>query len=60
MLAGGGQGIGFALAARDSWEYWTSTVAHTDRIGAATFNTNQNAAGALARLDLGQGTGLTL
>ena len=53
-------GIGFALAARDSWEYWTSTVAHTDRIGAATFNTNQNAAGALARLGLGHGTSFAL
>ena len=53
-------GIGFVLAWRDSWEYWTSTVAHTDRIGAAAFNTNQNAAGALARLELGQGTGVAL
>jgi len=44
--------LGFALAWRDSWEYWTSTVAHTDRIGTATLNTNQNAAGALARLGL--------
>jgi len=46
--------IGFVLAWRDSCEYWTSTVLHTDRIGTATLNTNQNAAGALARLGLGQ------
>lgn len=45
---------GFALAWRDSWEYWTDTVRNTDRIGAATLNTNQNVAGALARLGLGQ------
>jgi len=46
--------IGFALAWHDSCEYWTSTVLHTDRIGTATLNTNQNAAGALARLGLAQ------
>lgn len=45
---------GFALAWRDSWEYWTSTVHNTDRIGTPTLNTNQNAAGALARLELGE------
>src|SRR5699024_5324340 len=43
---------GFALAWRDSWEYWTDTVRNTDRIGTATLNTNQNIAGALARLGL--------
>ncbi|WNG85632.1 glycosyltransferase 87 family protein [Mycobacterium sp. ITM-2016-00317] len=46
---------GFALAWRDSWEYWTETVRNTDRIGTATLNTNQNIAGALARLGLGEG-----
>ncbi len=46
--------LGFTLAWRDSLEYWTATVGHTERIGNAKFNTNQNAAGALARLDLGQ------
>ena len=46
---------GFALAWRDSLEYWTDTVRNTDRIGTATLNTNQNIAGALARLDLGEG-----
>ncbi|MBX7431658.1 glycosyltransferase 87 family protein [Mycobacterium sp. Y57] len=44
---------GFALAWRDSWDYWTETVGNTDRIGTATLNTNQNIAGALARLGLG-------
>ena len=44
--------VGFALAWRDSWQYWTETVHDTDRIGSATWNTNQNAAGALARLSL--------
>ena len=48
--------LGFALAWRDSWQYWTETVHDTDRIGSATWNTNQNAAGALARLSLGGST----
>ena len=43
---------GFALAWRDSVEYWTKTVHDTDRIGTATLNTNQNISGALARLGL--------
>lgn len=46
---------GFAFAWRDSWQYWTETVRNTDRIGTATLNTNQNIAGALARLGLGEG-----
>ncbi|OSC41793.1 glycosyltransferase 87 family protein [Mycobacterium decipiens] len=46
--------LGFALAWRDSWEYWTHTLRHTDRIGAAALNTDQNIAGALARLALGE------
>ncbi|MCV7303331.1 DUF2029 domain-containing protein [Mycobacterium barrassiae] len=46
---------GFAFAWRDSIEYWTETVRNTDRIGTATLNTNQNIAGALARLGLGEG-----
>lgn len=45
--------VGFALAAGDSWQYWTHTVRNTDRIGGATLNTNQNLAGTLARLPLG-------
>jgi alpha-1,2-mannosyltransferase len=44
---------GFVLAWHNSWEYWTETVRHTDRIGSAALNTNQNIAGALARLSLG-------
>jgi alpha-1,2-mannosyltransferase len=47
--------LGFALAWRDSVQYWTTTVHDTERIGAPTLNTNQNAAGALARLGLGHG-----
>ncbi|MCT7660197.1 glycosyltransferase 87 family protein [Mycobacterium deserti] len=46
---------GAAFAWRDSLEYWTETVRNTDRIGAATLNTNQNIAGALARLGLDEG-----
>lgn len=46
--------VGFAFAWRDSWEYWTHTLRDTDRIGAATLNTNQNIAGALARVGLGE------
>nr|WP_090343481.1 glycosyltransferase 87 family protein [Mycolicibacterium malmesburyense] len=47
--------VGVAFAWRDSLEYWTETVRNTDRIGTATLNTNQNIAGALARLGLGEG-----
>ncbi len=47
--------IGFLFAWRDSVEYWTDTVRNTDRIGTATLNTNQNIAGTLARLGLGEG-----
>jgi alpha-1,2-mannosyltransferase len=43
---------GFVLAWHDSWQYWTDTVRDTDRIGAASLNTNQNLAGTLARLGL--------
>jgi alpha-1,2-mannosyltransferase len=43
---------GFVVAWGDSWEYWTDTVGRTDRIGSADLNTNQNIAGALARLGL--------
>ena len=41
--------LGFALAWRDSVEYWTSTLRDTDRIGNSTLNTNQNIAALLAR-----------
>ena len=46
--------LGFLLAWQDSRQYWTTTVRDTDRIGSASLNTNQNAAGALARLGLGE------
>ncbi|OBJ06108.1 alpha-(1-2)-phosphatidylinositol mannosyltransferase [Mycobacterium alsense] len=46
--------LGFVLAFGDSWEYWTHTVHHTDRIGEAALNTDQNIAGTLARLGLGE------
>jgi alpha-1,2-mannosyltransferase len=46
--------VGFVLASSDSWEYWTHTVHHTDRIGSAALNTDQNIAGALARIGLGE------
>jgi alpha-1,2-mannosyltransferase len=45
---------GFLLAWGDSWDYWTHTVSKTDRIGSPTWNTNQNIAGVLARLGLGE------
>jgi alpha-1,2-mannosyltransferase len=47
--------VGFVFAWHDSFQYWTETVRNTDRIGTATLNTNQNIAGALARLGLGEG-----
>lgn len=52
--------LGCALAWRDSVEYWTTTVRHTDRIGSAALNTNQNIAGALARLSLDKSTHFVL
>ncbi|WP_006240878.1 glycosyltransferase 87 family protein [Mycolicibacterium tusciae] len=51
---------GMAFAWRDSLEYWTETVRNTDRIGTATLNTNQNIAGALARLGLSEGVRFAL
>lgn len=45
--------LGVALAWRDSLQYWTETVLDTGRIGTATLNTNQNIAGLLARLGIG-------
>jgi alpha-1,2-mannosyltransferase len=52
--------LGCALAWRDSAEYWTKTILHTDRIGSAALNTNQNIAGALARLGLDKSTHFVL
>src|SRR6202012_5471036 len=34
------------------WEYWTHTLHNTERIGKPTLNTDQNIAGALARIGL--------
>lgn len=45
--------VGFALAWRDSVQYWTVTLHDTDRIGTTTLNTNQNISAALARLGVG-------
>lgn len=44
--------LGFALAWRDSLEYWSSTLRDTNRIGTSGYFKNQNIVGALARLDL--------
>ncbi|OJZ68596.1 alpha-(1-2)-phosphatidylinositol mannosyltransferase [Mycolicibacterium diernhoferi] len=52
--AAGATLLGFALAWRDSWVYWTETLRDTDRIGSATLNTNQNISGMLARLGAGE------
>ena len=52
--------LGFALAWRDSWVYWTETLRDTDRIGSATLNTNQNISGMLARLGAGEDARFTL
>jgi alpha-1,2-mannosyltransferase len=52
--------VGFVLAWGDSWEYWTTTIHHTDRIGSAALNTNQNVAGSLARLELSENTHFVL
>jgi alpha-1,2-mannosyltransferase len=52
--------VGVALAWHDSLEYWTTTVHDTDRIGTPTLNTNQNIAGALARLGLTDGVHFVL
>lgn len=48
--------LGCVLAWRDSWEYWTSTLLDTDRIGNSTLNTNQNIAALLAREEYGETT----
>lgn len=38
-----------AIAPRESWQYWTQTLVHTNRIGDPSLNSNQNIAGILAR-----------
>ena len=52
--AAGATLLGFVLAWRDSWVYWTETLRDTERIGSATLNTNQNISGMLARLGAGE------
>jgi alpha-1,2-mannosyltransferase len=44
--------VAAALAPRDSWQYWSSSLFHTNRIGDTALNTNQNFAGVLARMGL--------
>ncbi|MGH3595330.1 MAG: glycosyltransferase 87 family protein [Mycobacterium sp.] len=44
--------VAFVLTPRDSWEYWTRSLFHTNRIGDTALNTNQNFAGVLARMGL--------
>jgi len=54
-LAGGflaATGIGFALCPKDSWQYWTSTVFQTNRIGPHVFSGNQSITGVLFRAHL--------
>jgi len=54
-LAGGflvATGIGFALCPHDSWQYWTSTVFQTNRIGPHVFSGNQSITGVLFRAHL--------
>jgi len=52
--------LGFVLAWRDSWEYWTTTLRDTDRIGNSTLNTNQNIAALLAREEYSETTHFVL
>jgi alpha-1,2-mannosyltransferase len=52
--------LGFALAWRDSLEYWTSTLRDTNRIGTSGYFKNQNIVGALARLHLTNTERLTI
>ncbi|MGO1048725.1 glycosyltransferase 87 family protein [Crossiella sp. CA198] len=48
----GATALGFALSARDSVQYWTSTLFDTGRIGGATYPGNQSLKGFLARTGL--------
>lgn len=52
--------VGCVLAWRDSWEYWTTTLRDTDRIGNSTLNTNQNIAALLAREEYSETTHFVL
>ena len=54
-LAGGflaATAVGFACCAGDSWQYWTSTVFQTSRIGSPMFSGNQSLTGVLYRAHL--------
>jgi alpha-1,2-mannosyltransferase len=54
-LAGGfllATGVGFATCPGDSWQYWTSTVFQTSRIGSHVFSGNQSLTGVLYRAHL--------
>ena len=44
--------IGFATCPHDSWQYWTSTVFQTNRIGPHVFSGNQSITGVLFRAHL--------
>jgi alpha-1,2-mannosyltransferase len=44
--------IGFATCPGDSWQYWTSTVFQTNRIGSHVFSGNQSVTGVLYRAHL--------
>ncbi|MBR7829678.1 DUF2029 domain-containing protein [Actinospica sp. MGRD01-02] len=48
--------LGFAFCGRDSWQYWTSTVFDTSRIGLHDFSSNQSISGILFRAHLNGGT----
>ena len=54
-LAGGfvvTTGLGFVFCPHDSWQYWTSTVFQTNRIGPHVFSSNQSITGVLYRAHL--------
>jgi alpha-1,2-mannosyltransferase len=48
--------IGFATCPGDSWQYWTSTVFQTSRIGSHVFSGNQSLTGVLYRAHLSGST----
>jgi alpha-1,2-mannosyltransferase len=45
-------GLGFVLCPHDSWQYWSSTVFQTNRIGPHVFSSNQSITGVLFRAHL--------
>ncbi|HTJ67706.1 MAG TPA: glycosyltransferase 87 family protein [Actinospica sp.] len=54
-VAGGFVGttaLGFVFCPHDSWQYWTSTVFNTSRIGLHDFSSNQSISGVLFRAHL--------